>query len=117
MLTNNKAQLTICCILSACLQKFKDTVSNKYYKASSCILFVDPSTGLAWRNRFRIIKGICEGLSYLHQPDIDIVHLDLKPGNILLGENEVPIITDFGLSRCFREGKTDVTATEVVGTP
>lgn len=77
----------------------------------------DPSTGLAWRNRFRIIKGICEGLSYLHQPDIDIVHLDLKPGNILLGENEVPIITDFGLSRCFREGKTDVTATKVVGTP
>jgi len=53
----------------------------------------DPSTGLAWRNRFRIIKGICEGLSYLHQPDIDIVHLDLKPGNILLGDIWHPNIT------------------------
>ncbi|WVZ83993.1 hypothetical protein U9M48_031079, partial [Paspalum notatum var. saurae] len=75
----------------------------------------DPSTGLAWRKRYRIIKGICEGLSYLHK--MNIVHLDLKPGNILLGENEVPKITDFGLSRCFREDKTYVTATKVAGTP
>ncbi|XP_071681890.1 cysteine-rich receptor-like protein kinase 10 [Lolium perenne] len=57
------------------------------------------SHGLPWRNRYQIIKGICEGLHYLHRKNI--VHLDLKPANILLGDNWVPKITDFGISRCF----------------
>jgi coatomer subunit beta' len=43
--------------------------------------------------------GICQGLHYLHQKNI--VHFDLKPANILLDDNLVAKITDFGLSRCF----------------
>jgi serine/threonine protein kinase len=31
------------------------------------------------------------------------LHLDLKPANILLDDNMVPKIADFGLSRCFDE--------------
>jgi serine/threonine protein kinase len=53
------------------------------------------------RERYEIIKGICEGLHYLHA--IHILHLDLKPANILLDDNMVPKIADFGLSRCFDE--------------
>ncbi|KAF7013524.1 hypothetical protein CFC21_027602 [Triticum aestivum] len=64
----------------------------------------DVSTGLEWRERYRIIRGICEGLHYLHQKCI--LHLDLKPANILLDDHMVPKITDFGLSRCFEEGQT-----------
>lgn len=48
----------------------------------------DPSQGLEWRIRYQIVKGICEGLHYLHQHNI--VHLDLKPANILLDNNMVP---------------------------
>jgi len=54
-----------------------------------------------WREHHEIIKGICEGLHYLHE--IQILHLDLKPANILLEDNMVPKIADFGLSRCFDE--------------
>lgn len=61
----------------------------------------DASGGLEWRKRYEIIKGICEGLLHLH--DKRILHLDLKPGNILLDEHMVPKITDFGLSVCLRE--------------
>lgn len=55
----------------------------------------DASCGLDWIKSYQIIKGICEGLHYLHQNHI--VHLDLKPANILLDDNMVPKIADFGL--------------------
>ncbi|RCV17825.1 hypothetical protein SETIT_3G250800v2 [Setaria italica] len=61
----------------------------------------DASSGLEWRQRYEIIKGICIGLNYLHRNRI--VHSDLKPANILLDYDIVPKIADFGLSRCFDE--------------
>ncbi|KAE8790836.1 Wall-associated receptor kinase 3 [Hordeum vulgare] len=64
----------------------------------------DASCGLEWRERYRIIRGICEGLHYLHEKRI--LHLDLKPANVLLDIGMVPKIADFGLSRCFDEGQT-----------
>ncbi|KAM3299083.1 hypothetical protein ACQJBY_040523 [Aegilops geniculata] len=60
----------------------------------------DESSGLDWNKRYNIIKGICYGLCYLHdQIDKPIIHLDLKPANILLDDNMIPKVTDFGLSR------------------
>ncbi|XP_045085284.2 uncharacterized protein [Aegilops tauschii subsp. strangulata] len=59
----------------------------------------DQNLGLNWGVRFKIIKGICEGLQYLHK--VGIVHCDLKPGNILLDDGKIPKITDFGLLPIF----------------
>ncbi|KAF6986747.1 hypothetical protein CFC21_004467 [Triticum aestivum] len=73
----------------------------------------DASQGLEWRKRYEIIKGICEGLCYLH--DKRILHLDLKPDNILMDDHMVPKITDFGLSRCLDEDQTQVTTTIIYG--
>ncbi|XBI23253.1 hypothetical protein VPH35_048534 [Triticum aestivum] len=76
----------------------------------------DTSSGLEWTERFRIIKGICEGLHYLHMNRI--LHLDLKPANILLDGHMVPKIADFELSRCLDEKKTHATTTvNTFGTP
>ncbi|XP_071682603.1 receptor like protein kinase S.2 isoform X1 [Lolium perenne] len=65
--------------------------------------------GLDWDVRFRIIKGICEGLKYLH--DVSVMHFDLKPDNILLDEKMVPKIADFGLSRLVGKENTIITMT------
>jgi tRNA A-37 threonylcarbamoyl transferase component Bud32 len=49
------------------------------------------------------IRGVAEGLEYAHQKNI--AHFDLKPQNILL-KNDVPKITDWGLSRLLTLQKT-----------
>ncbi|KAI4986742.1 hypothetical protein ZWY2020_019372 [Hordeum vulgare] len=70
------------------------------------------SSGLDWPTRLKIIKGVSYGLQYLHeQSDGPIIHLDLKPANILLDENVIPKITDFGLSRLVDKKQTIHTAT------
>ncbi|KAF7033792.1 hypothetical protein CFC21_044867 [Triticum aestivum] len=74
----------------------------------------DSSSGLQWRDRYRIIKGVCQGLHHLHQQNI--VHLDLKPANILLDDNFVAKIADFGLSRCFDEMQSRVITVKIGGT-
>ncbi|XP_037471390.1 cysteine-rich receptor-like protein kinase 26, partial [Triticum dicoccoides] len=58
----------------------------------------DELRGLEWEPRYEIIAGICKGLLYLHEQK-KIIHMDLKPPNILLDDHKVPKITDFGLSR------------------
>ena len=49
---------------------------------------------------FQISIGIARGLEYLHQGcSSRILHLDIKPQNILLDENFCPKISDFGLAK------------------
>ncbi|KAM3393612.1 hypothetical protein ACQJBY_014380 [Aegilops geniculata] len=77
----------------------------------------DESSGHDWCTRYSIIKGICEGIQYLHEElDTPMYHLDLKPANVLLDENMVPKIADFGLSRLIGGEQTQMTKSPI-GTP
>lgn len=49
---------------------------------------------------WQFIKDVSAGLAYLH--DMDIVHRDIKPDNILQNSQGVYVISDFGLSQKMR---------------
>ncbi|KAH7322185.1 kinase-like domain-containing protein [Rhizoctonia solani] len=47
-------------------------------------------------SRYNMCVQICEGLSYLHH--IRIIHCDLKGANVLVSDEGIPLLTDFGTS-------------------
>lgn len=72
--------------------------------------------GLDWHTRYEIIKGTCEGLKYLHEGFKEpIYHMDLKPDNILLDENMMPKLADFGLSKLY-DGEQSMITQSLAGT-
>nr|XP_040254756.1 serine/threonine-protein kinase PBL27-like [Aegilops tauschii subsp. strangulata] len=74
----------------------------------------DESSGHDWHTRYAIIKGIAKGLKYLHvEFTPPMFHLDLKPANVLLDENWVAKIGDFGLSRFMQNEQTHITTSSI----
>ncbi|CAL5020461.1 unnamed protein product [Urochloa decumbens] len=61
---------------------------------------------LHWSSRFPLIQGIARGLRYLHKRNV--VHLDVKPSNILLDSDMNPKITDFGITRVLNHKGVDI---------
>ncbi|CAO2148445.1 unnamed protein product, partial [Urochloa humidicola] len=69
-----------------------------------------------WDTRFKIIKGICHGLHFLHKElDGPLVHMNLVPSSIWLDDNWEPKIADFGLSRLFGQEQTRMNTVNVKG--
>lgn len=53
--------------------------------------------GLPKEDCLKILEGICSALEYAHAENI--VHADLKPGNIFVTNRGVPKVFDFGIAR------------------
>ncbi|CAI8593570.1 unnamed protein product [Vicia faba] len=72
---------------------------------------------LSWPERYNIIRGIAQGIIYLHvHSRLKVIHRDLKPSNILLDENMTPKISDFGLARIFELNQDEASTNRIVGT-
>ncbi|KAF6173335.1 hypothetical protein GIB67_027030 [Kingdonia uniflora] len=62
-----------------------------------------------WTTRHRILLDIAKGLQYLHEEcRQQIVHLDVKPQNILLDDNFDAKLSDFGLSKLIGRDESQV---------
>ncbi|KAH9722911.1 protein kinase domain-containing protein [Citrus sinensis] len=68
--------------------------------------------------RLNIMIDVGSALEYLHHghSSAPIIHCDLKPANILLDENMVAHVSDFGISKLLGEGEDSVTQTMTMAT-
>jgi serine/threonine protein kinase/Tfp pilus assembly protein PilF len=67
------------------------------------------------RSAVELIVKLARTLQYAHEHNI--LHRDIKPGNILLDEKGEPHLTDFGLARLVETESTVTRTREVLGTP
>ncbi|XP_071910199.1 rust resistance kinase Lr10-like [Coffea arabica] len=72
---------------------------------------------LSWKKAAEIAMGVTRGIEYLHQGcSMQILHFDIKPHNILLDENFMPKVSDFGLAKLHPVQNNTVSLTAVRGT-
>ncbi len=86
---------------------FGITERRQPYMVLECVQGKDLGTILEEEDHFALKPGldimiqVCDGLAHAHE--MGILHLDVKPGNIVLkqmdGKPSVPKVLDFGLSR------------------
>ncbi|XP_060971550.1 proline-rich receptor-like protein kinase PERK13 [Cannabis sativa] len=64
-------------------------------------LFDETASPLEWHQRFAIAIGIAKGLRFLHEEcrGGPIIHRDMRPSNILLTHDFIPMLGDFGLAK------------------
>ncbi|PWA81972.1 bulb-type lectin domain-containing protein [Artemisia annua] len=67
---------------------------------------------LDWDTRYNIAIGTAKGLAYLHEDcDVKIVHCDIKPENVLLDDNFLAKVSDFGLAKLMTREQSHVFTT------
>ncbi|CAL5394668.1 unnamed protein product [Camellia sinensis] len=99
---------------SSCLLVYEYMINRSL---DNWIFYRDQKPCLDWETRKKVIHGIAKGLAYLHEECRQrIIHLDIKPQNILLDENFNAKISDFGLSKLIDRDESQVLTT-LRGTP
>ncbi len=94
-------------LLGYCIEGLKHMLVYEYISNSSLDKWLYDDNLLDWDKRVCIIIGVAQGLAHLHHKcSPSIVHLDIKPQNILLDKDYTPKLADFGLAKII-DGKDE----------
>ncbi|KAM6550852.1 hypothetical protein CsatB_000660 [Cannabis sativa] len=99
-----------------CAQKNHKLLVYDYVENGSLDKVLYSSKKLGFDQRYNIAVGTAKGLSYLHEECLEwVLHCDVKPQNILLDDCLEAKVSDFGMSKLFKEAY-DVGFSRVRGT-
>ncbi|XP_058001078.1 LEAF RUST 10 DISEASE-RESISTANCE LOCUS RECEPTOR-LIKE PROTEIN KINASE-like 2.4 isoform X2 [Hevea brasiliensis] len=92
-------------LIGFCAERSKQALIYEFMSKGSLNNYIDchkGSVSLSWEKLYKISLGVAHGIEYLHLGcDMQILHFDIKPHNILLDENFTPKISDFGLAKFY----------------
>ncbi|KAH6806837.1 hypothetical protein C2S51_027945 [Perilla frutescens var. frutescens] len=107
-------------LVGYCAQGYKRALVYDFMPNGSLEKYLfnqEKKNSLDWDTKFEIVIGVARGIEYLHLGcDIQILHFDIKPHNILLDDKFIPKISDFGLAKVCSIEKNAVTMTAARGT-
>lgn len=87
-----------------------------YIKGITLGDYIKQETRLSWQNTLDLFITICDAIGYAHSRGI--VHADIKPSNVIIQENNQPIVLDFGFAHSVSENQSAYSKNSAVaGTP
>lgn len=101
---NHKNLLEIYCADIISVEKDKNLVliAQAYQENGSITKHLNARNFLTLPCLIKVLEDVLAGLEYLHNGNI--IHNDIKPGNILMDKNNNAILSDYGISSVAEEG-------------
>lgn len=62
-----------------------------------------------------VVSAVSSALDYAHKNGV--LHRDVKPSNIVIDNQDMPFLTDFGLARMTQSGESTMSQDLIIGTP
>ncbi|KAG2587365.1 hypothetical protein PVAP13_5NG142900 [Panicum virgatum] len=105
-------------LVGFCSEEMRRALVYEYMPRGSLDKYIFSSErSFSWDKLNEIALGIARGISYLHGGcDMQILHFDIKPHNILLDSNFTPKIADFGLAKLYPRDNSFVLVSAARGT-
>ncbi|KAJ1257753.1 hypothetical protein BS78_10G020300 [Paspalum vaginatum] len=105
-------------LVGFCAEEMRRALVYEYMPHGSLDKYIFSSEKkFSWDKLNEIALGIARGIDYLHLGcDMQILHFDIKPHNILLDSNFVPKVADFGLAKLYPRDNSFVPASALRGT-
>ncbi|PRP77839.1 putative leucine-rich repeat receptor-like protein kinase [Planoprotostelium fungivorum] len=92
-----KSHLNIVAYIGVTIPPQSLSIITEYCSGGSLQRYLEKNPKCEMNTKIKFMKEIAQGMHHLHKEKV--IHRDLASRNILLGENNVAKVTDFGLSR------------------